>query len=122
MKIIRRGDFMALKAKHYALIEAMLANPSMSYVELAKIVGCNRNTITEWRKMPEFQEEYNRRLKEMWKDGEAIAVNTMINLATEGSFQASKYILDSMGYAPTQRIEADVSHNNIVINIEGEEI
>ena len=89
---------MALKAKHYALIEAMLANPTASYEKLAEIVGCNRNTITAWRRLPEFQEEYNKRLQSMWKESEAIAVNTMINLASDGDFKASKYILDSLGY------------------------
>jgi hypothetical protein len=54
----------------------------------------------------------------MWADSESIAVNTMINLASDGDFKASKYILDSLGYAPTTKIEADVSHNNINITIE----
>jgi hypothetical protein len=107
---------MALHAKHYACIEAMLANPSATYVELAEIVGCNRNTITEWKRNKEFMEEYNKRLKEMWKDSEAIAVKTMINLASNGDFKASKYILDSMDYAPAQKIEADLN-TNIVIEI-----
>jgi hypothetical protein len=41
----------------------------------------------------------------------------MIELANEGCFQANKYILDSLGYAPAQKIEADIS-TEIVINIE----
>lgn len=109
---------MALNARQLACIEIMLANPSASYEKLAELVGCNRNTITAWKRNDEFMEEYNRRLKEMWKDSEAIAVKTMIKLADEGNFHASKYILDSQGYAPTQKIEADVKQQNIVINIE----
>lgn len=108
---------MALKARQLACIEAMLANPKASYEELAEIVGCNRNTITVWRRNEEFQEEYSKRLKEMWKDSEVIAVKTMIKLADEGSFQASKYILDSLDYAPAQKIEADLN-TSININIE----
>lgn len=109
---------MALKPRQIACIEAMLANPSASHIELAEIVGCNRNTITVWKNNEEFKEEYSRRLKEMWSDGETIAVKTMLKLAEEGSFQASKYILDSQGYAPAQKIEAEVKQENIVINIE----
>lgn len=41
----------------------------------------------------------------------------MIELAADGNFQANKYILDSLGYAPTQRIEADIT-SDIEINIE----
>ena len=110
---------MALKARHIACIEAMLANPSASYEKLAEMVGCNRNTITEWKRNKEFMDEYQRRLREMWKESEAIAVKTMINLAEQGDFKASKYILDSMDYAPAQKIEADV--NTTVINIDIEE-
>jgi hypothetical protein len=40
----------------------------------------------------------------------------MIELANDGNFNANKYILDSLGYAPTTKIEADVKQDiNIVI-------
>lgn len=108
---------MALKQKHYACIELMLAHPNWSIVKLAEETGVNRNTISDWkRNNEEFQAEYRRRLREMWQDCEGIAMNTMRNLADEGDFKASKYILDSLGYAPTTKIEADVS-NDIFITI-----
>lgn len=108
---------MALRPQELALIEALLANPSISNEKVAPMVGINRNTVREWKKNPEFQEEYKRRLKEKWQSCEDIAIDTMRNLAIDGDFKASKYILDSMGYAPAQKIEADVS-TNIVINVE----
>ena len=108
---------MALKQKHYACIELMLAHPTWSICKLAEEVGVNRNTISDWkRNNKEFQEEYKRRLREMWEDTEIIAVDTMKKLATDGDFKASKYILDSLGYAPTTKIEADVN-NDIFITI-----
>lgn len=111
---------MALKVKQLNAIEALLANPTLSVSALAEIVGVNRNTISDWkRNNEEFKAEYNRRLKEMWADSEGIAVVTMRKLASEGSFNASKYILDSLGYAPSTKIEADVNGNmEININIE----
>lgn len=108
---------MALKPKQKALIEAIIANPCAPHTELAEMVGVNRNTITAWKRDAEFQAALDLRIKEVWKDSEAIAVNTMRNLATQGNFNASKYILDSLGYAPTQRIEADIK-TDIEINIE----
>ena len=48
-------------------------------------------------------------------------METMQNLARSGDFKASKYILDSLGYAPTQRIEAEISSTNIVINVDDQE-
>ena len=111
---------MALNARQLKCIEAMIANPSASYVELAEIVGCNRNTITQWRRNEEFNAAYKTRLQEIWRDAEGIAVKTMIKLADEGDFKASKYILDSQGYAPVQKIEADVK-SEIIINLEEDE-
>ena len=109
---------MALKQRHYACIEMMLANPTWGICKLAEELGVNRNTVADWKKNnKEFREEYQRRLREMWEDCEGIAVNTMKNLASDGNFQASKYILDSLGYAPAQRIEADIN-TDIIINIE----
>lgn len=111
---------MALKPKQLNCIEIMLANPTMSVTKLAEVVEVNRNTISDWRRNnKEFMEEYQRRLKEKWAESEGIAVDTMRKLATDGDFKASKYILDSLGYAPAQKIEAQVA-TDIVINIEDE--
>ena len=100
--------------RHYKCIEAMIAHPSASYEKLAEMVGCNRNTITAWKRNEEFMAAYHARLREVWKEAEGIAVKTMIDLASEGDFKASKYILDSQGYAPAQRIEAEVNKDVIV--------
>lgn len=108
---------MALKAKQIELIEAMLAYPQLSDVKLAKLLELNNKTVGKWRKQDEFQEELKSRLAEQWKDAERLAQKKMIELAAEGCFNANKYILDSLGYAPAQRIEADVN-TDIVINIE----
>lgn len=108
---------MALKPQQLQLIEAMLANPMMSDVKLAQALHINNKTVGVWRKLPEFQDELKARLQEKWKGAERVAQETMIELASNGDFKASKYILDSMGYAPAQKIEADVT-NSITINIE----
>lgn len=106
-----------LKPRQYKLIEAMLANPMMPDTHLAEELGINRNTVREWKKKPEFQEELKARLNEQWADSERMAVDVMQSLAREGNFHATKYILDSLGYAPAQKIEADI-HSDININIE----
>lgn len=108
---------MALKARQLAYIDFLMANPMMTNTEAGKQIGVNRNTIAEWKNNPEFQAEYKRRLREHWEGAELIAQETMQNLARNGDFKASKYILDSLGYAPAQKIEANVSQD-IQINIE----
>lgn len=109
---------MALKARQIALLDALLANPMITNIEVGKQIGVSRNTISEWKKNPEFMAEYKARLKEKWEDSELMAMETMQNLARNGDYKASKYILDSLGYAPTQqmKLEADL-HNDIVISI-----
>ena len=111
---------MALKPKQIELLEAMLAHPMATDVSLAELLNLNNKTVGKWRKEPEFQEELKKRLAEQWKNAESLAQKKMIQLADEGNFYANKYILDSLGYAPTQKIEADVK-NDIIINIIGED-
>jgi hypothetical protein len=111
---------MALTAKKIELLEAMLANPMLSDVKLAELLSLNNKTVGKWRKEPEFQEEMKKRLAAQWKNAESLAQKKMIELAADGCFQANKYILDSLGYAPTTKIEADVN-TDIVINILGDD-
>lgn len=108
---------MALKPKQRELLEAMLAHPMMSDVKLAELLEINNKTVGVWKRLPEFKEELDFRLKEQWKESERIAVNKMRELASKGNFNANKYILDSLGYAPAQKIEADVNQT-IEINVE----
>ena len=107
---------MALKAKQIELLEAMLAHPAASDKKLAELLTLNNKTVGKWRKEPEFQEELKKRLAQQWKDAERLAQQRMIELADSGNFNANKYILDSLGYAPAQRIEADINQD-IVISI-----
>jgi hypothetical protein len=107
---------MALTAKRLELLEAMLAHPKLSDVKLGELLDLNNKTVGKWRKEPEFQEEMKKRLQAQWKDAERLAQKNMIELANDGCFQANKYILDSLGYAPAQKIEADISTDiNITI-------
>lgn len=107
-----------LKARQLTLIEELMANPMISDIECGRRIGVSRNTIAEWKKNPEFQEELKTRIREKWQDSERLAVESMQNLAANGNFQASKYILDSLDYGAAQKIEANV---NTAINIVIEE-
>lgn len=109
---------MALKPQQIELLEMMLAHPMLSDVKLAELMGLNNKTVGKWRKMPEFQDELKARLAEQWKNAERLAQAKMIELASNGNYNANKYILDSLGYAPAQKIEANV---NTDVNIYIEE-
>lgn len=111
---------MALKARQLEYLEFLIANPLLTDCDAGEKIGVSRNTIAKWKNNPEFKTEYKRRIKEKWEDSELMAVEMMQKLARDGDFRAVKYILDSQDYAPTTKIEADVS-NKIVINVGDDE-
>lgn len=110
---------MALNHKQQKAIELLVYSPYMTLNMIAKEVDVSRDTLHRWRNdNEEFKETLDKAIKERWKAAEAMAVNGMIGLASEGNFQAIKYMLDNLGYKPVDKIEADVS-NDFVINIGG---
>lgn len=109
---------MALTSRQITYIEYLMANPMATNTEAGENLGFSRNTIAKWKDNPEVRAEIKRRIREKWEDSEAMAVEMMQKLAREGDFKANKYILDSLGYAPAQKIEADVNATNIVINLD----
>lgn len=107
---------MALKKKQLEAIELLVTAPGKTYNEISEELGINRETLRRWRGTEEFQTALQAKLEETWKAAEALAVNTMIHLCQEGDFKASKYILDSLGYAPTTKLDASVN-GELSINI-----
>lgn len=108
---------MALTKRQKNLIEYMLAHPEKPETVCARECEVPNSTYFDWKKKGEFTEELDRRLKEQWKDAERLAVDKMIAMSKDGCFQATKYILDNLGYKPTERIEASIS-TDINITIE----
>lgn len=108
---------MALTRRQKALIEYMLANPRLPETVCAKNCDVPNSTYFDWKKKGEFTAELDRRLKEMWKDSERMAVDTMVSLCDKGEYSAAKYILDNLGYKPVDKIQAEVTQD-IVLNIE----
>jgi hypothetical protein len=98
-------------------IEFMIANPLKTAKELCQEYGLSNNTYSTWRRQPKFKEYLSKRLQEKWKDNELMAQATIEQLARDGDFKAAKYILDSLGYAPVQKVQAEVQ-TSITINVE----
>jgi len=105
---------MALSKRQKELLEYMLAHPQLPETVCARECGVPNSTYFDWKKKGEFTAELDRRLKELWKDSERLAVETMLSLCREGRFDATKYILDNLGYKAVDKIQADV---NTEINI-----
>lgn len=84
---------------------------------VASECGVSRDSLHRWRtENQEFKQALETATKNRWKSAEQLAINTMINLASEGNYNATKYILDSLDYAPKQKIQADIN-SDVIINI-----
>ena len=111
---------MALNNKQLKAIELLVYSPHMTLNMVCKEVDVSRDTLHRWRNdNEEFKTALDKATKDRWKAAEQMAVNTMINLCSEGNFQAVKYMLDNLGYKPVEKMEAKVdATTNIVIEIE----
>jgi len=88
----------SLKAKHFKLIEMLVVNPRMTITEIAEVLGVTEYSAHVTITSPIFVEELNNRMHDVFASSVRKAVSTMVKLAEEGDYAASKYILDSAGY------------------------
>lgn len=101
---------MALNNKQIKAIELLVYSPHMTQNIVADECGVHRDTIRRWREEnEEFKAELKKAIRHRWEAAESMAVDTMISLAAEGNIQAAKYICDSLGYKPVDKVEANVN-------------
>lgn len=105
-----------LSEKQYAAIEMLARGETI--VKTAKEIGVNRNTITEWKKQPEFKEELERQISTLKNmvEGKILTnveplVDRLIAIALKS--KSDKIALDAIIYAlnrlcglPTSKVEA----------------
>ena len=76
----------------------LLAKGNKTYKEIADIVGVSAETLRQWRKLPEFQDEVRKRCRELLKDLEPALYNLAFQQAQEkGSWQHIKLLLERIG-------------------------
>lgn len=112
-----------LTNKARACIELELEHPNWTYQQLADEVGASKTVVYNWHRSPCYTDELQARLKEDWKLAAKKAQAKMIELMTsekqEVALNAAKYVLDSTGYKPTDKIDLDTTAS-ITINITDE--
>lgn len=108
-----------LNKKQKLAIELLTSGKGMSYKEIAAEVGIDVKQLWRWRNEPEFslfQEELKRIDDARWLAAVDAAREAAVKLCKEGKTEMVKFILQNVGYNPTQKVEADVN-TDIVINI-----
>lgn len=111
---------MALSKKQRMALELLTSGEGMSYKEIAEAAGVSAKTLWNWRNgndFTEFQEELKRLNDIRWQAAEDAAREGAIKLCKDGNQKMIQFVLQNVGYNPTQKIDADL-HNDIVINIE----
>ena len=113
-----------LTPKSRACLELELENPNWSYQQLAEAVGASKTIVWNWHQSPVYTDELSKRLKEDWKlaakKAQAKMIELMASEKQEVALNAAKYVLDSTGYKPTDKIDLDTTAS-IKIVVEGEE-
>ena len=113
------GGIVALNNKQLKAIELLVYQPYMTLNMVCKEVDVSRDTLHRWRNdNEEFKSALDKAIKERWKAAEAMAVNGMINLASEGNYNAIKYLLDNLGYKPVEKMEAKVDAKAQVVFVD----
>ena len=111
---------MAINKKQRIALELLTSGEGLTFREISERADVNEKTLWRWRNEPEyaeFQAELKRLNDIRWHAAEDAAREAAIKLCRDGNQKMVQFILQNVGYNPTQKIEADVS-TDIIINIE----
>lgn len=89
-----------------------MVEKNLNQNEIAKELNVARQTISNWKRNAEFQEELLNVERNLLKGLTGKAIKTMENLLTAKSelvrYNAASDILDRTGHKPTDKVEAEV--------------
>lgn len=96
----------------WALCIELMVQGDLKRYEIAKKLKVDEDTITNWKKNPEFAAELDKQMRLRFGDYTGMALNTIIDLmqnAESGSvrLQASKDLLDRAGFKPEDKVQVD---------------
>lgn len=98
----------SLEERQNRCLEVWVNNPTMSYEEIAKQAGVDKRTFYRYRQNPDFMRKYQAMCRERFNGFESLAIEKLKEALEKGDFKAVKYTLDGLGYAATQKIDANI--------------
>lgn len=102
------------KDRMQRVLDVWVNNPTKHLSEIAELAGIGERTLYRYRQDPEFMAAYHEACQERFKSLEAKALDQLEKALDRGDFRAVKYALDSLGYKPTEKIEADVNRDVVI--------
>lgn len=95
----------------------LMVTTDLSQREIAKQIDVAEETISRWKKKENWKKDYQEACKSVFGDLEAKAIKTLENnLKARSEFvrqSSAEFILDRLGYKPTDKVEVDT--NMVVI-------
>lgn len=92
---------------------AILLADGLTQSETAERLGLSRETISKWKREPEFMESYKAALWERLGNAVPDAINTLVNLSKNAKnenirYAASKDLVDRLGFKPDESIKVNM--------------
>lgn len=113
------GSTQTYEDRQNRTLEVWVNNPTATFEQIAAMANISDKTFWRYRKDPAFMARYKELCQARFKQLEAKAIHKLDKQLDEDNFQAIKYVLDGLGYKPTEKIDANVdSELTITVNIE----
>lgn len=109
----------ALTSKMKRCAEILVAEPETPLGDIAKELGVDASTLWRWRQREDYKEYEHYLCRERFLSLEKLAIAKLQDNARKGNQRAIEYLLDYIGYKPTEKL--DITNGEIVVNITGEE-
>ena len=101
-------------AKMKYVMQIWLSNPLLTSKEVAEKAGVSTDSFHDYQQNEEWMAEYKAECDKRFESLRAAAVENLENALLDGDWRATTYVLDSLGYNATQKINLDA---NTVIKI-----
>lgn len=94
-----------LKQKQKALAELMATQPTLSKAEYAAAIGISERSVYTWQQLPEFADYLHICCEKRFRSFEKQAIEMLFKNAEKGNQKAIEYLLNYIGYKPTEQQE-----------------
>lgn len=109
-------------AKMKYVMQVWLSNPLLTAKEVAEKAGVSTDSFHDYQQNNEWMAEYKAECDKRFESLRAAAIKNLENALLNGDWRATTYVLDSLGYNATQKIDVDASTTiKISIDEDGEE-
>ncbi len=97
------------QARMQRVLEVWVDNPTCTDREIAALAGVGERTFSRYKTDAEFMAKYHEMCEKRFKSLEGKAIEKLKEHIDGGLWQAVKYVLDSSGYKPTEKVDANVN-------------